>query len=344
MTADALSQEEIDALLKGGSSGEVAEQPKAGPPPVTQRQIQGAAKYGELAASTLSDMVGTFLAAPASFSVEKPAPRTTQQLAASVSGPVVLLIFSYESGLRGGSTFIFRQEDACKIGGTMVGDPAASEFSDMVADAFKEVMSTVLGNLSTTLAKAAGGPVSNSQLDVEATVSAAEPLSAALAGDEGLVLLSYDMKVGDLLQGQCWQMISMPLAETMEVLAAPNRAAAPEKKSAPPQMKAAPVEFDSLTEETPALAPSNLDLIMDIGLDIRVELGRSHLKIRDILKLGSGSVVELDKLAGEPVDLLVNDVTFAKGEVVVIDENFGVRVTDILSLQDRIKTLGERKD
>jgi flagellar motor switch protein FliN/FliY len=73
-----------------------------------------------------------------------------------------------------------------------------------------------------------------------------------------------------------------------------------------------------------------------------VELGRSNLKIRDVLKLGAGSVVELDKLAGEPVDLLVNDIIFAKGEVVVIDENFGVRITDILSLDERIKTLGNR--
>jgi len=75
----------------------------------------------------------------------------------------------------------------------------------------------------------------------------------------------------------------------------------------------------------------------------RICICRSSLKIRDVLKLGTGSVVELDKLAGEPVDLLVNDVIFAKGEVVVIDENFGVRITDILSLADRVKTFGERK-
>ena len=89
----------------------------------------------------------------------------------------------------------------------------------------------------------------------------------------------------------------------------------------------------------------DLDIGGPVGeLEVRVELGRTNMKIRDVLNLGSGSVVELDKLAGEPVDLLVNDVIFAKGEVVVIDENFGVRITDILSLDDRIKSLGERNE
>ncbi len=70
-----------------------------------------------------------------------------------------------------------------------------------------------------------------------------------------------------------------------------------------------------------------------------MELGRTHRKIREVLELGPGSVVELDKLAGEPVDVLVNGKLFAKGEVVVIDENFGVRITDILTIEERIEAL-----
>lgn len=83
----------------------------------------------------------------------------------------------------------------------------------------------------------------------------------------------------------------------------------------------------------------NLDMLMDIPLKVTVELGRTKRTVKEILELSSGSVVELDKLAGEPVDIHVNDKLMAKGEVVVIDENFGVRVTDILSPKERLTKL-----
>ncbi|MDM5278420.1 flagellar motor switch phosphatase FliY [Paenibacillus silvae] len=84
---------------------------------------------------------------------------------------------------------------------------------------------------------------------------------------------------------------------------------------------------------------NNLNLLMDIPLKVTVELGRTQKQIKDILELSQGSIVELDKLAGEPVDILVNNKLIAKGEVVVIDENFGVRVIDIVSQWDRIQKL-----
>jgi flagellar motor switch protein FliN/FliY len=79
--------------------------------------------------------------------------------------------------------------------------------------------------------------------------------------------------------------------------------------------------------------------LMHIPLKLSVELGRTQKLIKDILDLSQGSIVELDKLAGEPVDILVNDQLIAKGEVVVIDENFGVRVTEIITQWDRIQKL-----
>lgn len=84
---------------------------------------------------------------------------------------------------------------------------------------------------------------------------------------------------------------------------------------------------------------NNLNMLLDIPLKVSVELGRTTQTIKDILEMGSGSIIELDKLAGEPVDIHVNNKLIAKGEVVVIDENFGVRVTDIISQAERIKKL-----
>src|SRR5262249_9335794 len=87
------------------------------------------------------------------------------------------------------------------------------------------------------------------------------------------------------------------------------------------------------------LVPSKLDLILDVTLPVSVELGRARMQIQDILKLAPGSVIELDRSAGDPVELFINERPIAKGEVVVIDENFGVRLTSIVTATERIKTL-----
>ena len=85
--------------------------------------------------------------------------------------------------------------------------------------------------------------------------------------------------------------------------------------------------------------PSSLGLILDVTLPVSVELGRARMQIQDILKLVPGSIVELDKSAGDPVDILINDRPIARGEVVVIDENFGVRLTSIVTATERIKAI-----
>lgn len=83
----------------------------------------------------------------------------------------------------------------------------------------------------------------------------------------------------------------------------------------------------------------NLDFILDIPLKVSVELGRAQVVIKDLLQLGQGSVLELDKLAGEPLEVLVNGKLVARGEVVVVNEKFGIRLTDIISPLERIESL-----
>ena len=88
---------------------------------------------------------------------------------------------------------------------------------------------------------------------------------------------------------------------------------------------------------------SDIDMIMDIPVQLSVELGRTRLTIKNILQLGQGSVVELDGLAGEPLDIYVNGYLIAQGEVVVVDEKYGIRVTDIITPSDRIQRLNGRR-
>ena len=99
------------------------------------------------------------------------------------------------------------------------------------------------------------------------------------------------------------------------------------------------VQYPNLTGGPTSQEQGNIGLIMDVNMEMTVELGRTKKQIKDILGMGEGTIIELDKLAGEPVDILVNHKPIAKGEVVVIDENFGVRVTEILSPMERVSDL-----
>lgn len=100
------------------------------------------------------------------------------------------------------------------------------------------------------------------------------------------------------------------------------------------------VQFSNFDEPAPSNGePNNLNMLLDIPLQVTVELGRTKRMVKEILEVSQGSIIELDKLAGEPVDILINNKLIAVGEVVVIDENFGVRVTDILSTEERISKL-----
>jgi flagellar motor switch protein FliN/FliY len=105
------------------------------------------------------------------------------------------------------------------------------------------------------------------------------------------------------------------------------------------------VEEENIDEEEGELVekdvegPANLDLILDIPLVVTVELGRSKMLINDLLQLGQGSVIELSKLVGDPLEVLVNNKLVARGEVVVVNEKFGVRLTDIVTPMERVKSL-----
>lgn len=138
-----------------------------------------------------------------------------------------------------------------------------------------------------------------------------------------------------------------PSSSAVSTMAPPKMAVAPTPitaaPSAPAQMPTAvhPVQFMPLTPEAPTNdRPNGIEMLMDVALEVSVELGRSHMSIGEILGLRTGSVIELDKLAGEPVDVSVNGTLIARGEVVVVDEKFGVRITEVVSKARRIASLG----
>jgi len=103
--------------------------------------------------------------------------------------------------------------------------------------------------------------------------------------------------------------------------------------------KTNPYEFSDLSDTSSSQPPGNIDFILDIPLEITVELGRTKMLINDLLKLGQGSVIELSKLAGETLEVLANQRLIARGEVVVMNEKYGIRLTEIVSPAERIERL-----
>ncbi len=169
--------------------------------------------------------------------------------------------------------------------------------------------------------------------------------------------------VGKLLNGESHEETAATAVEEPPVPAAPQQQAPPVMPTTQPSYAEEVVQQPQMTQrqapmkqkpqvpvqqaqfasfDAPQLNSSeaqNLDLLLDIPLNVTVELGRTKRSVQEIIEMSSGSIIELDKLAGEPVDILVNHRLIANGEVVVIDENFGVRITDILSPAERINNL-----
>ncbi|RKZ96480.1 MAG: flagellar motor switch protein FliN [Gammaproteobacteria bacterium] len=103
--------------------------------------------------------------------------------------------------------------------------------------------------------------------------------------------------------------------------------------------EANPAPVTKLNDDSSPNNDMNLDMMMDIPVTISMEIGRTKINIRNLLQLSQGSVVELDRLAGEPMDVLVNDTLIAHGEVVVVNDKFGIRLTDVISAAERIQHL-----
>ena len=187
-----------------------------------------------------------------------------------------------------------------------------------------------------------------SQSEIDALLKASGPESSdTSAGSESPPSGSEDAEakeksVNELSQDELDALISEGSGGAAPKKAAADVAVSEESRmrgEAGEEVVARPVQFPNLTEEGGKQDLKGLDFIMDVSLRVSVELGRAEIQVKDVLQLGLGSVVQLDKLAGEPVDILINGKLIAHGEVVVVDENFGVKIVDIISAEQRVQNL-----
>lgn len=256
---------------------------------------------------------------------------------------LVLVKIPHKNPSSGDERFLFSNQTAAHLSDLMVMGDGTAEFNpDEHIDAMQEIVDQVYGAFASSNKGSISADLNYSL--AEATFGDSSLLDEV---DDSWVAVEFAM---ELEQGhQFYHLISPQAldnflgggkqAEEPEVLPMEEEASPIRKpKAAQPAPKAA--EFQSFGAE-PAERPQtkDIEMLMDLRLPIVIELGRTTMFIKDILKLSSGSIIELDKLSGDPVDIYVNEKKFAEGEVVVIDENFGVRITELIKPEERVRKL-----
>ncbi len=377
MTSDMLSQEEIDAILKGGSTNEPDlefEDEDLETDLLSELEVDALGEIGNISMGTAATTLSTLLNKKVNITTPSVSITTADELAEEYKSPFVAVDVSYKEGLKGSNIMILHSDDAKIITDLMLGKEdfdTEREISDMDLSAVSEAMNQMMGSASTSLSE-----MFSTKIDIE------PPVSMEITFDEGkekidllrskspIIKVSFRIEIGDLINSKMMQLIPIEFGKDMvdnlmgisyggdaisevdtqveEVLSQeiPDYVGSLTSDERPRDIINEPIketsygksedkvlvktpEFNSFTPTQHITSNSSIDLIGDIPVEITVELGRTNRKISDILEFGQGSVIELDKLVGEALNIFANGRFIAKGEVVVIDDSFGVRITDI---------------
>jgi len=387
MASDMLSQEEIDALLKGGSSEEPEIQYfEDDEELLSEIEIDALGEIGNISMGTAATTLSTLLNKKVNITTPTVSITTTEELSEEYKLPFVAIDVSYKEGLQGSNILILDTDDVKIITDLMVGKDdfdISREISDFELSAVSEAMNQMMGSSSTSLSE-----MFYKKIDI------APPVSMEITFEEGkekidllkttspIIKISFKIVVEDIINSSIMQLVPLEFGKTMvkNIMSAGQEPEAPEVIQAPPIEPERPrsetiKETPKIERKTPtelnnvartenldynnvskkedkvlvqkaefqdfATAPassfnSSMDLIGDIPVEITVELGRTYKKIGEILEFGQGTVIELEKLVGESLDIFANRKYIAKGEVVVIDDSFGIRITEIDSSNKNI--------
>ena len=353
MSDGALSQDEIEALLKGADEAFGGDAPKAssnGGGNVDKQLFNEAAKMiAENQAFSLSS-ISTKTVSITNITTTVGDVNNLHQM---LSGKMIEAKVGYTGSINGNVYYFMGENEALVVASLMMGQKEAA-LNDMVSQVLKEAFSQMVGVSDSALSSRFGGSFTNSPIETSILEDA---FSINIPGSLAIVSGSLTIE-GEVDNAPYVFALELPLLQAL-LGSASNNAAAPasggnaasagaasnnsmaglvdnQAFDSSPQLGVQHAEFNSLMPASDVQGTGNIGLLMDVTMNMTVELGRATMTIRDILGLGEGSIIELQKLAGEPVDLLVNGKLIAKGEVVVIDENFGVRVTDIINPMDRL--------
>lgn len=358
MTEGNLTQEEIDALLKGADPYAVSDEPSYG----GQDAGGGGTEMSPLERESIADAILSGLRSGSQglvailnnrkVVISNPYAeiRSAQEALRDFSGQVVYFSQRMAGQMQGSIYLVLPALDGAKVSSVVMGSNGDSATRTVLDSAqlatIKDTVGPLLFSVLASFSMKLGQPVTHAGLEVKNGQDGAPPLD-----DSHYIRIQYSMTIEGLVDSKI--LVLLGLGQARDFLrrssASPGMMASGgsrmEQASGAGRTDLSPmqeVEFPQISTTVQGLASPNLDLLLDVQMTVTVELGRTRKYIREILLLGEGSILELDKLAGEPVDLLVNGKLIAKGEVVVIDENFGVRVTDIVSSRDRLKLVKKK--
>lgn len=361
---DFLSQEELDALLKQVVQDEE----------LSDIEISMVGEVGNIILGAGATALSNILGRKVDISTPEVEVMTLRELRKGISGEKVCVTIHFEGEVEGLNALVIEKQLAAEIADIMMGGlgkPESDELDEFKLSAVGEAMNQMMGSAATSLSDMIKKPVSITPPTTEILNFDDESVKFPPIGDENdkVAKATFTMTIEGLQPAKFF--LAMPISfvkklyelifgtPTVEQKQATARAPESAQTSAskptsfvPPTPKreekqtvaARPVQFEDFgrtqqPSEKPQILDERLQLLFDVPLNVTVELGRTKLTLKEIMELGVGSLIELDKLTGEPVDIYVNNKLIARGEVVVIDENFGVRITEIVNPKERLYSL-----
>jgi flagellar motor switch protein FliN/FliY len=379
-----LSQDEIDALLKGTDSSDEEELTIQTEDYLDLMEKDAIGEIGNISFGSSATALSTLLHQKVEITTPTVSVVQRKKLSDEFPHPYVAIEVNYTEGFIGSNLLVIKQSDAAIIADLMMGgngEITDSALDEIMVSAVQEAMNQMMGSAATSMSTIFNKKVDISPPSVELLDVKVGEGTETLPKEELFLKVAFRLKIGVLIDSEIMQLLPLQFAkdlvdelmnpkeqaaaieavkeevrmepssantETQYSYSAPAYAEAQHSFSAQPEQTRSqrpavdvkPAEFSSFEPvQMYQKEMKNLDMLLDIPLQVTVELGRTKRSVKEILELSSGSIIELDKLAGEPVDILINNKIVAQGEVVVIEENFGVRVTDILSQSERLNKL-----
>jgi flagellar motor switch protein FliN len=375
-----LSQNEIDAMLKGTNGGQPSDMNASGigRDDAADDQAEDIFKYfsadeidalgetGNICIGTSATTMSTLVGRKVTITTPKVTLHKAENALSSYKCPFLAVSVEYIQGLLGKNLLVVKDYDAALIADLMMGgdgniDKDAVELNDIHISAMSEVMNQMIGSAATAMSNMLGNSVNISPPQI-IRMEADESIAKYLGGASPVVKISFDMEIEGLLRSDFIQIMSIDVAKEL-IHSLMNNEDEPQRQSsentrintaaAEPQVPDAgkkrpessddrdqvkvvrSPQYQSFDDQVEANAnqntrKSNFDLINDIPLQVTVELGKVVKNLNEVVNMGIGSIVVLDKQSGDLVEVIVNGKRIARGEVVVIDENYGVRITEIL--------------
>jgi len=326
---------------------------------LTPQEMDVLGEIGNISMGSAATSLSQLLREEVSITTPEVDIKEFSDLFGSFTVPYISIRVNYTEGLQGFNVLIIKLDDARQMLKMLMGDRVSQgdKFNEMEMSALSEIMNQMMGSGATALNQVYKESITISTPEIE-LVDVEDDTSAMphFAVNEPLVNVAFRFKIGSVVDSHALQVIPLSSAKQQVGMALkkerdrsvqknPEQRNPEQKKpkDSAPEVTVEKAGFPPITNNPSSEEPRNIDMLMDIPLQASVVMGRATKTIQEILALAEGTVIELDKLVEDPVDLYVNGVPIARGEVVVVNGNFGLRIIEIISSSKRLESLSSLK-